>query len=33
VTRALFDEGLQRKSDIEYHLGANIATVVDAIPS
>jgi enoyl-CoA hydratase/carnithine racemase len=33
VTKALFDEGLQQKSDIEYHLGTNIAAVVDAIPS
>jgi enoyl-CoA hydratase/carnithine racemase len=33
VTKALFDEGLQQKSDIEYHLGANIAAVVAAIPS
>jgi len=33
VAKALFDEGLQQKSDIEYHLGTNIAAVVDAIPS
>jgi enoyl-CoA hydratase/carnithine racemase len=33
VTKALFDEGLQQKSEIEYHLGTNIAAVVDAIPS
>jgi enoyl-CoA hydratase/carnithine racemase len=30
VTKALFDAGLQQKSDLEYHLGADIA---NAIPS
>jgi enoyl-CoA hydratase/carnithine racemase len=30
VTKALFDAGLQQKSDLEYHLGADIA---NAVPS
>jgi enoyl-CoA hydratase/carnithine racemase len=33
VTKALFDAGLQQKSDIEYRLGAGIADVARAIPS
>jgi len=33
VTKALFDGGLQQKSTLEYHLGADIADVTSAIPS
>jgi enoyl-CoA hydratase/carnithine racemase len=33
VTKALFDGGLQQKSTLEYHLGADIADVTNAIPS
>ncbi|WP_292988567.1 enoyl-CoA hydratase/isomerase family protein [Mycobacterium sp.] len=33
LTNALFDQGLQQKSEIEYRLGRNIADVVDALPS
>jgi enoyl-CoA hydratase/carnithine racemase len=33
VTKALFDAGLQQKSDVEYRLGADIADVARAIPS
>ena len=31
VTAALFDGGLQQRSELEYHLGADIAGVVEAI--
>jgi hypothetical protein len=33
VTNALFDAGLQQKSDLEYHLGTDIAHIATAIPS
>jgi len=33
VTKALFDAGLQQKSDIEYRLGTDIADMARAIPS